>query len=441
MNLEIISTTYKNGIKAQEMLTTEFKAVDEVENQVLNLYPQFRYQTFQGFGGALTESAAYIYSLMNREQKDQVIQQYFHQDNMNYQMIRIPIDSCDFSLEHYEASSEENQKNFTLERMGKYIFPMFEDIKKAAGEQLQVMVSPWSPPAFMKTNGQRNGGGKLKKEYYKDWAEYICRYIIELQKLGINVTALSIQNEPKAVQTWDSCIYTAEEEKEFLRDYLYPALMEHQLDMKIYIWDHNKERALDRAMALIDEKTDSMITGIAVHWYSGDHFEALQMIGERYPNKEIILSEACIEYSKYDQGDCLENARKYAHDMIGNMKNGLTGFYDWNLILDERGGPNHVGNFCDSPYLYHTKTGELEERSIQAYLWHFCKYITPGAVRIGSSAYTDKLEAVAFDNGKEYSVVMLNRTEEKLDVYIRLEGKTAFVSLEPESIVSGKIMY
>lgn len=437
-------TTFPKGKKHRNTEEKKFEKVDEVENEVLNLYPQVRYQTIEGFGGAVTDSAAYIYSLMDERQKEQVLDEYFHPEKMNYQMVRVPIDSCDFSLEHFEASSKENQEGFTLERAGKYIIPMLRDIMRKTEGRLSIMMTPWSPPAFMKTNGDRDHGGRLKDQYREQWAEYICRYVEEFQKLGFPVKSLSVQNEPKAVQKWDSCIFTAEEEKAFLKDYLVPALRKHGLDLKLYIWDHNKERALDRALTEIDEETADMIDGIAVHWYSGDHFEALQMIRELYPDKELILSEACIEYSKYEQGDCLENAKKYAHDLIGDLKHGLNGFYDWNLILDEKGGPNHVGNFCDAPYLYHTDTKELEERTTLAYLAHFCDAACPGAVRIGSSGYTEKLEAVAFaaeKNGKMgYSVVMLNQTREKLPVVLRILGHTVKVELEPESITSGWIM-
>ena len=105
------------------------------------------------------------------------------------------------------------------------------------------MLTPWSPPAYMKDNADRNHGGRLKQEYKKVWADYICRYIEEYRKRGYLVKRISLQNEPHAVQTWDSCIYTAQEEKEFLRDYMWPALQEHSLGViEIFIWDHNKER-------------------------------------------------------------------------------------------------------------------------------------------------------------------------------------------------------
>ena len=242
---------------------------------------------------------------------------------------------------------------------------------------------------FNKTTGERNHGGKLKPEYRKRWAEYICRYIEEYRNRGYHVTKLTMQNEPKAVQTWDSCIYTAEEQKEFLRDYLWSSLKAHGLDdIGIYLWDHNKERVFEWAETIIDTETTSMIRGMAFHWYSGDHFEALRMIREKYPDKQLLLSEACIEYSKFSADDYLNNAQKYAHDMMGNLNEGMNTFLDWNLILNEKGGPNHVGNFCDAPYLFDRDSKELKESNILGYLWHFTHFLEPGAVRIGVSRYT-----------------------------------------------------
>ena len=297
------------------------------------------------------------------------------------------------------------------------------------------MLSPWSPPAAMKTTGERNFGGKLKSEYRKHWAEYICRYIEEYRRRGYHVTKLTMQNEPKAVQTWDSCIYTAEEEKEFLRDFLWPSMQAHHLDdIEVYLWDHNKERVWEWAKTIIDEDTDPMIAGMAFHWYSGDHFEALRMVHEKYPHKKLLLSEACIEYRKFDAGDYLNNAQKYAHDIIGNLNEGMETFLDWNLILDEVGGPNHVGNFCDAPYQFDTKKKELKESCILSYLWHFSHFLQPGAVRIAVTRYTDQLEVTAFEKDGEITVILLNRTEESVPAYLRIETQCLDIQMPAKAI-------
>lgn len=443
MNLKYKETTYQSNKRIQTETEVPFLPDQGTENELVNLYPQVRYQTWEGFGGAITDSAGYVFSLLNERQKKKMLEQYFGRAQMKYRFVRIPIDSCDFSLGHYEADGDEQDSgfsNFSFERVEKYIFPLLDAAESWRGEKLDIMLSPWSPPSYMKTNGERDHGGKLKPKYRKRWAEYICRYIEEYRKRGYHVTKLTVQNEPKAVQTWDSCIYTAQEEKEFLKDYVWPALKEHGLDgIEIYIWDHNKERALEWAETILDEETDEMVAGVAFHWYSGDHFENIRMIRERFPRKKLLLSEACIEYSKCAPDDYLKNAQKYAHDMIGNMNEGMETFLDWNLVLDELGGPNHVKNYCDAPFLYDTEKKELTETNILAYLWHFSHFIEPGAVRIGVSRYTDKLEATAFQKDNRIVFVLLNRSGEDIPAYIRLEERCAEVKVSARSIGSGII--
>lgn len=287
---------------------------------------------------------------MDEKQKKQVIETYFSPEKMNYRLVRVHMDSCDFSLGTYEAMSDPEDielKSFSFERTEKYILPMLEDAQKASGGNLKLMLTPWSPPAFMKTNGQRIYGGKLKPEYRGFWAEYICRYIKEFQDRGFQVQRISIQSETHAVQTWDSCLFTAEKEKVFLRDFLYPALQKHGYqDVEVFIWDHNKERIYERVRDTVDEQTKSMITGAAFHWYSGDHFEALDLVRESYPDLKLIMSESCLEYSRYNEENIGKVSNKLCHEIIGDLNHGMCAFYAWNLLLDEKGGPNHVGNYC-----------------------------------------------------------------------------------------------
>lgn len=439
MKLECITTTFTDNIKQSVKEHFEFNKDNGIENNVINLYPDICYQVFEGFGGALTDSAGYIYSVMPGEEKEELLNIYYKKENMNYQIARIHMDSCDFSLQHYEAMSDSNDRamdSFHLDRSEKYILPLLDDAQKVFGSPIELMLSPWSPPSFMKTNNMRNNGGKLKEEYRGFWADYICRYIKEFRKKGYYVNRMSLQNEPNAVQTWDSCTYTSQEEKEFLRDYMYPALIKNDLaDIELFIWDHNKERVYERACEIIDDETNHMIAGLAFHWYSGDHFEALGLIRERFPDKKLILSEACIEYYKFNKDNYLVNAQKYAHDIIGNLNHGMNAFYDWNILLDEQGGPNHVKNYCDAPFLYDTNKKMLMKQNSLAYLYHFSHYITPGAVRIAHTKFTDVLEVTTFRNtDNTIAVVILNRTDEVIPIVIRINGECADFNVKPQSI-------
>ena len=444
MKLELF-TTYGTGTWQEQFhQVVSFQEDKGSENQVVNLYPDVKFETIEGFGGAITDAAAYVYSLMDEEQKKQLMTTYFSPERMKYGIVRIHMDSCDFSTEMYEAMSDANDiemKSFSFARTEKYILPMLEDAQRAAGKPLKLMLSPWSPPSFMKTNGQRNYGGSLKPEYRAMWANYICRYIVEFEKRGYQVQRMSLQNEPKAVQTWDSCIYTAKEEKEFLRDFMYPALKAHGLEhVEIFIWDHNKERVYERICEIVDDSTRDMVAGIAFHWYSGDHFEALELVRNKFCDKKMIISESCIEYSKFEEADVISGALRLSHEIIGDLNHGMTAFYDWNLLLDEHGGPNHVGNFCHAPFLYDTVQKKLMPQLLQQHFEHFSHYLCPGSVRIGYSKYTEQVDVTAYQNpdGKKV-VVMLNKSKEILPVNMRMQGEVAEFLLYPESITTGII--
>lgn len=438
IEMKVITTTYKNNQK--ETTVKEYQAIREekhVEMQVVNLYPEFEYQTILGFGGAITESAGHAYSKLSKENQEKILDLYFGKDGIQYNLTRTHLDSCDFSLDNYSAMTDpedKEMKSFTLDRDEKYILPLLKAAEAKKGEPLDILLSPWSPPAFMKTNGEKNHGGKLKPEYREFWAEYICRYIQEYEKRGFKVNRFTIQNEPIAVQIWDSCIWSAEDEKVFVRDFLYPAFEKHGIDVKINIWDHNKERVYERARDIIDQDTDKMIDGIAFHWYSGDHFEGLTLAREAFPGKQLLHSEGCVEYSRFSTNQ-LDNAQMYAHDIMGNLNGGMTGYYDWNIYLDEIGGPNHVKNYCAAPIMIDTKNDTYQINLSYDYIGHFSKYIKKGAKRIGFTKYSDKLEMTAFKN-PDGSIVMvyLNRTETDIPVTIRYNGDLISFNVEGSTI-------
>lgn len=415
-----------------------------VEHHVVNVYPGRTFETMEGFGGAVTDAAAYVYSLMSESQKEEVIHTYFSENQMKYGMVRVHMDSCDFSTGMYEAMSDPEDrelKSFSFARTEQYIIPMLEDAQRAAGKPLELMLSPWSPPAFMKTNGSRKYGGSLKEDYRDMWADYICRYIKEFMNRGFCVRRISLQNEPKAVQTWDSCVYTAGQEKDFLKNHMVPALKRHQLEhIEIFIWDHNKERVYERTRDIVDETTRGMVAGVAFHWYSGDHFEALDLVRTEYPELKLIQSESCIEYSKYQASSQKQNAARLSHEIIGDLNHGMTAFYDWNLLLDEEGGPNHVGNLCQAPFLYDRNRGQLMPQLLLKHIGHFSRYIERGARRIGYSKYSDQIDVTAFCNpdGK-LVVVLLNRTAKIIKINLRVDGEAVELVLYPESISTGVI--
>ncbi len=442
MPTKIYTTRYENKTRVFTQTEAEFlNDVNNQENYVINLFPQAEYQTIEGFGGAITESVGNVLQRMPAHVADEIIKGYFGPQGIGYRFIRSHIDSCDFSLGNYSAVTDENDtefKTFDLKRDEQNILPFLHKACDAAGHALPVMLTPWSPPAFMKTNGSKNGGGKLKKEYYAQWAKYECRYIKEYRARGINAKMLSVQNEPNATQSWDSCTFTPEEEKEYLRDHLYPTLQAEGLsDVEIFIWDHNKERIFDRTLAMLDKETEHMAAGVSFHWYSGDHFDGLSLVRRFFPGKKLMFSEGCVEYSRFDGENQLRNAQMYAHDMIGNFNGGMNTFMDWNIVLDETGGPNHVGNLCDAPIICDTKSGTVRKNLSYYYIEHFSRYIQPGAVRIATTQYSSEVEVTAAKNKNgELAVVALNKNEHDCGVFFRLHGKVLKVLLPASSLTT-----
>lgn len=437
--MKLITTT----IQGENPITREsvphwIKDRDDLEQQVVNIYPQITFQRFDGFGGAVTQASAWVLMQMPADVRARILDRCFGPDGLSYSWCRVPIDSCDFSTGHYCADddpADEDLVKFSLAHDEREILPILREAQRR-NPDLKLMLSPWSPPAYMKTNQDRNHGGKLLPQYRQRWARYLCRYIQAYQDLGFPVAALSVQNEPNACQTWDSCMYSPKEELSFVRDVLGPALHEAGLgDVTLLIWDHNKERLFERTETICsDTGANAYVGGCAFHWYTGDHFEALNLVERLYPGKKLFYTEGCVEYSRYAK-DQAANARMYAHDIIGNLNGGVHVSLDWNIVLDHSGGPNHVGNFCDAPVMCHIAEGTAEERLTFKYLEHFSKYIHPEAVRIGFTRYTDQLEMTAFRNPDDtYAVILYVPGRSELPVTLRFGGQALMLTLPGESI-------
>ncbi|CAH0121585.1 hypothetical protein PAE9249_04116 [Paenibacillus sp. CECT 9249] len=434
-----IQTARDTGDRLAELQPLVFRPdSEEVEMQVINVYEDLEYQTIMGFGGAFTEASAVTLQKISAEKRQEIMRAYFdRQHGLGYTLCRTHINSCDFSLGNYAYVEREDPElaQFDISRDREALMPCIQEAARQAEGQLALYASPWSPPGWMKTTGMMNGGGKLKREYYDAWARYYVKYIQAYEEEGIPIWGITVQNEAKAVQTWDSCVYTAEEEKDFVRDYLGPALEAAGLShVKVMIWDHNKERIYERAkIAFEDAAASKYIWGIAFHWYSGDHFEALSAVRDKYPDKRLLFTEGCQEGGV--RLGAWHTGERYAHDMIGNLNHWTSGWTDWNLVLDETGGPNHVGNFCDAPVIANTKTGEVHYESSYYYIGHFSKYIRPGAARIGCTKYTDKLETTAFKNSDgTIALVILNRTDDNLSYCLRYNGDVAEGSIPGHAI-------
>ncbi len=400
--------------------------------------PKVKFQEIIGFGGALTESAAYTLSKVTEDKRKEVIEAYFNKEKgLNYSIGRVHIHSCDFALENYTYVEENDKelKTFNISRDFQWIIPLIKDANLERGEDIKLLASPWSPPGWMKTNHEMNHGGKLLPEYFDTWAMYYAKFIKAYQKIGINIKAITVQNEPQAVQTWDSCIYSGEEECDFIKNHLGPIMHREGLkDVKILIWDHNRDIIIERAKAVLEDKEAAKyVWGTGFHWYVSEAFENVGKVHELFPDKHLLFTEGCQE------GGCKigewYTGERYARNMIGDMNQYCEGYLDWNICLDETGGPNHVNNLCDAPIIVNTKTNEIIYNSSYYYIGHFSKYVLPKAIRIDSEVNDNRLQTIAFLNpNKEIVVIVLNQTDELISYTVELNGEVSAIESLPHSI-------
>ncbi|HXR48699.1 MAG TPA: glycoside hydrolase family 30 protein [Candidatus Limnocylindrales bacterium] len=401
--------------------------------------PTKRFQTIEGFGGAFTEAAAVTLQKLGPVNRERVLRACFDRhEGHGYSLCRTHINSCDFALGNYaydETPGDFELKHFSIERDQRALLPMIQDAQRIAGAPLKLFASPWSPPAWMKTTGQMNHGGKLKPDCRDAWARYFVRYVQEYAKAGVAIWGVTVQNEPEAKQIWDSCIYTPEEERDFVRDHLGPALERAGLgNVKIIIWDHNRDRIVERVQPAFDDPAASRyIWGAGFHWYVADKFENIQLVHDTWPDRKLLFTEGCQEGGPHTGEWAL--GERYARSIIRDLNHWTVGWVDWNLVLDTSGGPNHVGNFCSAPILADTEKDELLFQSSYYYLGHFSRFIRPGARRILCATTRDDLEATAFVNPDDtVAVVVLNRTDKEQQFSLRLPAGGAASAIPARSI-------
>ena len=439
------TTAKENGSrlsKSDDLLIGKFNQLDE-HFPTLIIDASKRFQTIEGFGGALTDAAAETFYKLPKEKQSEIITAYFDREKgIGYSLCRTHINSCDFSSESYayaEVSGDLKLENFSVAHDENRKIPFIKQALEKSGNEMKLFASPWSPPAWMKTNNNMLKGGSLKPEYFQTWADYFVKFFKAYKERGIEFWGLTVQNEPLAVQRWESCIYTAEEEKNFVKHYLGPTLAKNQMgDKKIIIWDHNRGLMYQRAqIAFDDPEASKYIWGTGFHWYAGDHFENVKLVSEAFPDKKTIFTEGCVFPFDYNKLNDWKWGERYGESIIHDLNNSASGWVDWNILLDERGGPNHVANYCYAPLIGNTETGELIYMNSYFYMGHFSKFIRPGARRVICSSNHDDILATAFVNpNNSIAVVAMNQTDRALEFKIWLDGKGTLSKLPAHSIAT-----
>jgi glucosylceramidase len=442
---------------------------EKTPTATITLKPETTFQEITGFGGAFTESSAYLLNQVSKANREKILEAYFSEAGANYSLTRTHMNSCDFSLDHYSYAPVENDMlldSFSIEEDRDDIIPMIKEAQAISKDGFRIIASPWTAPPWMKDNNDWYGG-KLLKKYYPTWALFFSKYYLAYEQEGIDIWAFTVENEPLGNDShWESMHYTPEEMGAFVKEDLVPQFMKEGVEAKILVYDQNRgEEMLPWVRTLLtDEELKPNIYGTAVHWYTSTNEwfpESLQETHELAPDKHIIHTEGCIDsevphwnddawYWKKEATDwgyqwAKEEDKhfhpkyvptyRYARDIIGCLNNWVEGWVDWNMVLDEKGGPNLAQNWCIAPILVDVEKDEVYITPLYYMLSHFSKYIRPGAKRIGFENTDESLMVTAAKNadGSTIAVVLnMEKVEKTFELYLN-EEKVLF-TISPEAL-------
>lgn len=458
--------TSAGGNKLTEI--TQFD-VSEENASVVSLFPEKEYQTITGFGGAFTESSAYLLNKLSKENRQEVLEAYFSEKGANYTLTRTHMNSCDFSLTNYSYTPVEGDKelkHFSIQEDKDDLIPMIKDAMAISKDGFKLFASPWTAAPWMKDN-KKWVGGKLLPEYYDTWALFFSKYVDAYNAEGIDIWGFTVENEPHGNgDNWESMLFSPEEMTDFVQNHLGPKLeADGKGDLIILGYDQNREGIKEWVDVMYkDEASSKYYDGTAIHWYEStyDYFpEALQYAHEKAPNKYLIQTEACVDsevpkwkddawyWSKEatDWGwDWAPEHQKhlhpkyvpvyrYARDIIGCLNNWVDGWVDWNMVLDTQGGPNWFKNWCVAPVIVDPEKDEVYYTPIYYTLAHFSKYIRPGAKRIDFTSTDDSLMVTAAKNpDNSIAVIVFNPSEETKSFELNLNGESKPLSINPQAI-------
>ncbi|KFU83958.1 Glucosylceramidase, partial [Chaetura pelagica] len=394
-----------------------------------------RYQHVKGFGGSVTDAAAINILSLPAAAQDHLLHSYFSEEGLEYNLVRIPMASCDFSLDAYtydDVPFDYELTHFSLrdEDTKLKVSGGREETLAMSKQQLSLYASPWTSPTWMKTSESFVGKGTLKGQagdkYHKTWANYFVRFLDEYAKHNLTFWAVTAENEPTAglINNYPfQCLgFTAEQQRDFIAQDLGPALANSSHhNVQLIILDDNRLHLPHWAKVVLEDvKAARYIHGIGIHWYLdfiGPIQDTVVPTHELFPDYFILATEACIGAHFWERDvilGCWERGNQYSHSILMNLNHFVAGWTDWNLALDLEGGPNWVKNYVDSPIIVDASEGIFYKQPMFYHMGHFSKFIPEGSQRVGlvasrESKKTD-LEYTAFLRpDSAVVVVVLNR--------------------------------
>lgn len=414
--------------------------INQSENQnVITIDTSKTYQEMDGFGYTLTGGSAKHISNMSEPEKEKLLQELYGtgEGSIGVSYIRISVGASDLDEKVFsyndlpEGETDVNMEKFDLGYDKQYLIPVLQQILKISPD-IKILGSPWSPPVWMKDNGDARGGS-LKPEFYHAYAKYFVKYIQEMKAKGITIDAVTVQNEPLHPGNNPSLLMLPEAQKEFVRDHLGPEFEKNGIKTKIIVYDHNADRPDYPITILDDPEAAKYIDGSAFHLYGGT-IDAVSKVHDAHPNKNLYFTEQWVGAP----GDFAKELNWHVENLIiGAPRNWCKTVLEWNLAADENQQPHTDRGGCDRCLGAVTITGDKVTREPAYYIIaHASKFVRPGSVRIDSNLI-DGLPNVAYKTPEGKVVVIVQNTSgEDKAVAINAGAKNAAVMLKAGAVAT-----
>jgi glucosylceramidase len=397
-----------------------------------------QYQSMEGFGVALTGGSAELLMHMTPARRTALLNELFapEGDGIHISYLRVSIGSSDMNDHPYTyddlppGATDPNLEKFSLDVDQASVIPALKEIL-ALNPHIMILGSPWSAPAWMKTNDSLKGG-HLKPEYYDAFARYFVKYIEGMKAAGIDIGAITVENEPLNPKNTPSMAMFAPEEDTFIANSLGPAFRKAGIRTGIQVYDHNPDVPSYPLSILADPAANQYVEGTAFHLYGGDS-SALTRVHNEYPNKDLFLTEQSV--TERPNSPTLAIAEPVDRVLIGATRNWSRNVLLWNLAADPNAGPHTGDGGCTSCWGALTLDGDQVTRNVAYYaLAHFSKFVPPASVRIGSNDL-EQLDNVAFLTPEGKIVLVVSNTGNfPSEFAIRYHGRTAVSTLPAESV-------
>ncbi len=438
VNAEYWITRSDQTATLQKQSTSFVFSTDANNNSIIEIDSTKTFQTVDGFGYSLTGGSAFLINKMDEASKNSLLNEFFGagESSIGVSYIRISIGASDldaavFSYDDLATGQTDlSLSNFSLSKDTVDLIPVLKKIL-AINPNLKIMGSPWSAPVWMKDNGS-SIGGSLKPEYYSVYAQYFVKYIQAMAAKGINLHAITVQNEPQHGGNNPSMVMSALQQGEFVKNHLGPAFRNAGITTKIVVWDHNCNNPNYPITIMDDPAAKAFVDGSAFHLYEGE-IGAMSGVHAAHPDKNLYFTEQWTGANGSFDGDLKWHMKNV---IIGSMRNWSKVALEWNLASDPNYQPHTPGG-CSECKGAVTISGSVASKNVSYYIVaHASKFVTPGSVRIESSTGSTVSNVVFIRPDGKKVMLVVNENGAAVNVNLKYKGKWAVVSIPGNAVAT-----